>query len=106
MKIFAAALVALIAGYMLGAWPLQSEVARLEGKVDDLPTELKNREKDKPTAILVGSMSQAERYGDFNDVARDLVAKYWPGALTIVVPAKKGVNKKILNNKKNTRRFL
>ena len=29
MKIFAAALVALIAGYMLGAWPLQSEVARL-----------------------------------------------------------------------------
>jgi L-threonylcarbamoyladenylate synthase len=59
---------------------------------------IKNREQDKPTAVLVGSMSQAERYGDFNDAARELVEKYWPGALTVVVSAKKGVNRKILNS--------
>jgi len=59
---------------------------------------IKNREKNKPTAVLVGSMSQAYKYGDFNDVAKELAIKYWPGALTVVVPAKKGVNGKILNS--------
>ena len=44
-------------------------------------------------------ISQAEKYGDFNDVACDLVTKHWPGALTIIVPAKRGINKKILNDK-------
>jgi len=60
---------------------------------------IKNREKDKPTALLVGSMDQAREYGVFNDVTEDLVKKYWPGALTVVVTAKTGVNKEILNDK-------
>ncbi len=59
---------------------------------------IKKREKDKPTAVLVGSLDQAREYGDFNNVVEDLVEKYWPGALTVVVPAKRGVNKTILND--------
>lgn len=60
--------------------------------------QIKKREKGKPTAILVGSMDQAEICGYFNDMARKLATKYWPGALTVVVQAKSGVNKKILND--------
>lgn len=49
--------------------------------------QLKRREKDKPTALLVGSIEQAEQYGEFNNRAKQLAREYWPGALTLVVPS-------------------
>ena len=60
---------------------------------------IKNREKNKPTAVLVGSVDQVGKYGDFNDATKNLVEKYWPGALTVVVPVRGRVNKAILNDK-------
>lgn len=51
--------------------------------------QIKKREADKPTAVLVGSIEMAERYGVLNDQALQLAKAHWPGALTLVVEAKK-----------------
>lgn len=49
----------------------------------------------KPTLILATDPAQAFNYGDFNANARKLVARFWPGPLTIIVKAKKVVPKMI-----------
>ena len=49
---------------------------------------LKNIPPDKPCLLVVASIEMAEEYGVFNDLARGLVSKYWPGPLTMVVPVK------------------
>lgn len=51
---------------------------------------IKRREKDKPTAILVADLAQAEKIGEFGDRVREVAKKFWPGALTIVVPSRAG----------------
>ena len=51
---------------------------------------IKKREKNKPTAILVADWAQAEKLGEFDEETRQLAGRHWPGALTIVVPAKGG----------------
>ena len=51
---------------------------------------IKKREKNKPTAILVADLAQAEKLGEFDEETRQLAGRHWPGALTIVVPAKGG----------------
>jgi L-threonylcarbamoyladenylate synthase len=60
---------------------------------------LKKRQADKPTAVLVGSLKQAEEYGVFSRKQRWVMQKYWPGALTVIVPAKAGVPKSMVNSK-------
>lgn len=49
---------------------------------------IKKRETDKPTAILVADLEQAEKLGQFSDEVRKVAERYWPGALTLVVPGK------------------
>lgn len=49
--------------------------------------QIKKREPEKPTAILVGSLAQAKEYGIFNSIAEELAQKHWPGALTLIVKA-------------------
>lgn len=61
---------------------------------------IKKREKDKPTAVLVGSVFQAHMLGEINQKAENLLKKYWPGALTIVVKAKKRVPESIQGEKR------
>lgn len=53
--------------------------------------QIKKREKTKPTAVLVGSLVQAQQLGEINKKAESLIKKYWPGGLTIVIKAKKGI---------------
>jgi L-threonylcarbamoyladenylate synthase len=54
--------------------------------------ETKGRPSDKPVAWLVGSALDLDVYGrDVADYARRLVAAYWPGALTVIVPASERV---------------
>lgn len=48
----------------------------------------KDRERDQPLPVFVGSLEQAELITDFNATARLLAALYWPGALTLVLPKK------------------
>ncbi len=52
--------------------------------------EIKRREEGKPSQILVADLEQAEQLGEFNIKVSDLAQKYWPGALTIVLPGKSG----------------
>jgi len=47
---------------------------------------MKKRDKKKPLQILVDSIAAAKKIGNFSAEALVLAEKYWPGALTIVVP--------------------
>jgi L-threonylcarbamoyladenylate synthase len=49
--------------------------------------ELKGRPETKPLLVLVDSVSMAETVAHVNATARDLMMRYWPGALTLVLPA-------------------
>lgn len=53
--------------------------------------ELKGRPESKPLLVLVDSVAMAERVAYVTDEARDLMARYWPGALTLVLPARADV---------------
>lgn len=59
-----------------------------EGALEKLYN-LKGRDADKPLSILVDGFGMAQEYGLFSEKANELVQKYWPGALSIVVPRKK-----------------
>lgn len=48
--------------------------------------EIKTRDPAQPLPLFVASVAQAELIAEFNDAARALAAKFWPGALTVVVP--------------------
>lgn len=48
--------------------------------------EAKGRPAFNPLIAHIASVKQAETYGIFNDTAKRLIAAFWPGPLTIVVP--------------------
>jgi L-threonylcarbamoyladenylate synthase len=47
---------------------------------------LKGRDRQKPIAVLVADVAQAERIAHLDPIARRLVERFWPGALTLVLP--------------------
>jgi L-threonylcarbamoyladenylate synthase len=49
---------------------------------------LKQRPPTQPFSLLVADGAMAERYGFFDDRARRLAAQFWPGAMTLIVPAR------------------
>lgn len=50
--------------------------------------EVKGREEGKPVALLAKDLEQVEAYGAIlGPAARRLAARYWPGPLTLVLPA-------------------
>lgn len=63
--------------------------------------QIKKRKPNKPTAVLVGSIKQAEQLGEINEQAKKLIQKYWPGGLTIIVKAKSTVPPLIQGNQGN-----
>ena len=48
--------------------------------------EIKTRDPAQPLPLFVASAEQAGLIAELNAAARALAAKFWPGALTIVVP--------------------
>lgn len=52
--------------------------------------EAKRRPAFNPLIVHVSSLEEAERLALFNDVARELARRYWPGPLTLVLPARAG----------------
>lgn len=54
----------------------------------DRAYQAKQRDPDQPMPIFVGSIEQAEIVAEFNDAARRLAERFWPGALTLVLPKK------------------
>src|SRR5262249_50662487 len=54
--------------------------------------EAKGRPTDKPILVLVDSIAMVERVAtDITPAARRLMARHWPGALTLVLPAAPGI---------------
>ncbi|HYE27888.1 MAG TPA: L-threonylcarbamoyladenylate synthase [Allosphingosinicella sp.] len=49
----------------------------------------KGRPSFNPLIVHVANLGEAERYGLFPETARALAAAFWPGALTLVVPARR-----------------
>ena len=52
--------------------------------------EAKGRPSFNPLIVHVLDLEAAERLGVFDDAARELAQKHWPGPLTVVVPALEG----------------
>lgn len=50
--------------------------------------QIKGRDEKKPLSVMFFDLTAAEEYVEFNDKAIDLVAEYWPGPLTLVLPRK------------------
>lgn len=48
--------------------------------------DIKGRDDGKPIAILVADLDQGLSLGAMSDRALDLADRYWPGAVTLVVP--------------------
>src|SRR3954466_16264214 len=48
----------------------------------------KGRPANDPLIVHVLDLAHAEQLGEFNDVARKVVRRFWPGPLTIVLPKK------------------
>jgi L-threonylcarbamoyladenylate synthase len=67
--------------YGLGANPFDSAAVRRI-------FEIKGRREDKPILLLVDSMAMAESIAVLTTEARDLCARFWPGPLTVIVPAR------------------
>ena len=49
---------------------------------------IKGRGFDKPLAVCVSDLEMAKALAEFDPLASRLAAEFWPGALTLVLPAK------------------
>jgi len=67
--------------YGLGANALDAEAVRKT-------YEAKGRPSDNPLILHVSSVKMAENVVHINEMARKLMEKFWPGPLTLVLPAK------------------
>src|SRR3990167_3063695 len=54
---------------------------------------IKKTPDSQPFPILVFDLSQVEKLAVINKTGEELIKKYWPGALTIVLQSKGGKNK-------------
>lgn len=54
--------------------------------------EVKGRPLIDPLIVHFASIGEAEAHVVFNDAARELAAKFWPGALTMVLPKKDSIS--------------
>ena len=57
--------------------------------------ELKGRPETKPVLLLVDSVAMAEALGGVGAPGRALMARHWPGALTLVLRARPGVPEEV-----------
>lgn len=55
--------------------------------------EIKNRPQTLPLPILVSKIEEVEKLAYITPLAKSLINKYWPGALTLVLKAKKSNQK-------------
>jgi L-threonylcarbamoyladenylate synthase len=63
-------------------------VAALDSAAVDRLLALKGRPAGKPVLVLVDSVAMAESVAEVSPAARALMARHWPGALTLVMPAR------------------
>lgn len=49
---------------------------------------IKGREKEKQLPVLAYSYEELQRIVSFDDISKKLAEKFWPGALTLILPLK------------------
>ena len=59
---------------------------------------LKHRDKSKPLAVLTGSKNIEKYVLEISNEAKDLIDKYWPGALTIIFKKSNIISNKVTCN--------
>ena len=69
---------------------------RLDAAVDRL-FEVKGRAEQQAIPLIAADLDQARGAGDFGEVELRLAGEFWPGPLTIVVPARPGLSPRILS---------
>lgn len=52
---------------------------------------IKGRNERKPVQLIAGSIGQVKKLADIDAANASVMKKYWPGALTILLPLKKGM---------------
>lgn len=62
--------------------------------------ELKGRDSREAIPLVASSILQAQGAGVFDERAGKLAAAFWPGPLTIVVPARPGIARRILGHRR------
>ena len=55
----------------------------------------KGRDEGQPIPLIAASMEQAAAAGRLGELERRLAAAFWPGPLTIVVPAQPGLSSRV-----------
>ncbi|MFC1851383.1 L-threonylcarbamoyladenylate synthase [candidate division CSSED10-310 bacterium] len=61
--------------------------------------QLKKRDLRKPLPIVVKDVSAARKLVSFNSLADKIVAKFWPGPLTVILPIRPANHKKFYGEK-------
>lgn len=59
---------------------------------------LKHRDTSKPLAVLTGTRNIKDYVIDINSQAKELMDKYWPGALTLIFKKTNLINDKVTSN--------
>ncbi len=59
---------------------------------------LKHRDHSKPLAVLTGTINIEKYVLEVNAQAKELMKKYWPGALTLIFKKNNNVNDKVTSN--------
>lgn len=83
---------AALAGGRLVAYPTETFYGLGAAALDTAAVrrifEVKGRPASKPVLVLVDSVEMAERVATVSAPARRLMTRHWPGALTLVLPAR------------------
>ncbi len=67
-----------------------------DSAVDSL-LKLKGRDVSKPMPLLCSSIRHASKIGKFDELAKKLAERFWPGALTLIVElADSGISSKVM----------
>jgi L-threonylcarbamoyladenylate synthase len=62
---------------------------------------LKNRPREKTIPIIIGNVEQLTLLAEYvNDTAADLISRFWPGPLTLLLRARDGLNSYITSDRK------
>jgi len=57
---------------------------------------LKGRDERTPVPLIAADLAQAQRIGEFGERELRLAESFWPGPLTVVVPARPGLAARVL----------
>lgn len=60
---------------------------------------IKGREARKPFPLIIGEMAHLDALvAEVSPLARDLAARFWPGPLTLVLPARPGLSPRLVSS--------